>query len=129
MTQTTLTLAERVAAGAAWLDDHKPGWDALIDLGRLNMADSCCCVLGQVYESAAEAANDQARQNHDDWGWTGYDWAIDELGAPQYYGGFAFTYDELIAAIDQHHSTVPAWAELGTAWKQLIAARRAGESR
>lgn len=31
------TLAERVAAGATWLDEHVPGWEHRIDLAKLNL--------------------------------------------------------------------------------------------
>lgn len=37
-----------VAAGAEWLDEHEPGWEGRIDLAKLDLSDSCRCVLGQV---------------------------------------------------------------------------------
>ena len=54
------TIAERVAAGCAWLDEHDPGWwreDAKgpgpaggpINLDELSMRNPCRCVLGQRY--------------------------------------------------------------------------------
>lgn len=46
---TALTIAERVAAGAAWLDAEQPGWVDRIDLDRLNLASSCRCILGQLF--------------------------------------------------------------------------------
>ena len=39
--------ASEVAKGAAWLDENFPGWEREIDLGTLNINDSCNCVLGQ----------------------------------------------------------------------------------
>jgi len=48
---TAPTVVERVAAGAAWLDATRPGWSDLIDLDRLELTSSNCCVLGQVFES------------------------------------------------------------------------------
>lgn len=44
------TIPERVAAGAAFLDEHEPGWDSRIDLERLDLGSSCACVLGQLYK-------------------------------------------------------------------------------
>jgi hypothetical protein len=46
------TIAERVAAGAAFLDEHDPDWwradvERAIDLGTLAMWRGDCCVLGQ----------------------------------------------------------------------------------
>ena len=47
-----MTIAERVANGAAFLDEHDPGWwrpdvDRAINLETLNLGDSDLCVLGQ----------------------------------------------------------------------------------
>jgi hypothetical protein len=39
-----------VARGAALLDEKMPGWETRIDLTQLNLADSCRCVLGQLFE-------------------------------------------------------------------------------
>lgn len=44
-----LTIEQRVAAGAAWLDEHAPGWVAQIDLSSLDIEEPCNCILGQVY--------------------------------------------------------------------------------
>ena len=47
----TATIAERVDAGAAFLDEHDPGWwrQPRIDLDRLDLGQPCGCVLGQLY--------------------------------------------------------------------------------
>lgn len=45
---TLPTIAERVAAGAAWLDEHEPGWVDRIDLGRLNIRRCADCIGGQL---------------------------------------------------------------------------------
>ena len=44
-----MTINERVAKGAAILDAKKPGWERQIDIASLQLADSCHCVLGQLY--------------------------------------------------------------------------------
>jgi hypothetical protein len=49
---STITEAERVAAGAAYLDEHDPDWwradtERAIDLGTLDMQAYQDCVLGQ----------------------------------------------------------------------------------
>jgi hypothetical protein len=41
--------AERVAKGAALLDDKKPGWAERIDLGKLQMHSCYECILGQLF--------------------------------------------------------------------------------
>jgi len=43
-----LTLAERVAAGAEWLDANYPGWVDHVDLVLLDIRDCEDCVLGQL---------------------------------------------------------------------------------
>ena len=45
------TIAERVAAGAAFLDEREPGWEQYIDLDTLNIGSSCRCILGQLHGS------------------------------------------------------------------------------
>lgn len=47
-TETVPTIAERVAAGAAYLDRHMPTWVDVIDLDRLDLGDPCGCVMGQL---------------------------------------------------------------------------------
>jgi hypothetical protein len=44
-----LTIAERVAAGVAWLDENKPGWDSTVELRQLDLYSAEDCVLGQTF--------------------------------------------------------------------------------
>jgi hypothetical protein len=50
------TVAERVARGAAWLDEKYPQWFTKIDLSILDLGDCTQCVLGQVYTGVIPAA-------------------------------------------------------------------------
>jgi hypothetical protein len=43
------TIAERVAAGMALLDEKAPGWVSRINLGHLALGSCDRCVLGQVF--------------------------------------------------------------------------------
>lgn len=43
------TITERVAAGAAWLDENFLNWLHLVDLNTLRLSSPCRCVLGQLY--------------------------------------------------------------------------------
>jgi hypothetical protein len=43
------TISERVARGAAWLDEQRPGWVDEIDLHDLALASPCRCILGQIF--------------------------------------------------------------------------------
>lgn len=43
------TIGHRVEAGAAWLDEHRPGWWQRTDVDMLAMHSRCRCVLGQEF--------------------------------------------------------------------------------
>jgi hypothetical protein len=49
------TIAERVAAGAEWLDVNRPGWVDRINLETLNLSSPCRCILGQELGDYCEA--------------------------------------------------------------------------
>lgn len=55
-----LDYAARAAAGAAFLDEHMPGWAGRIDLGTLDMAGCRTCILGQLTGDYCRAADDLA---------------------------------------------------------------------
>lgn len=38
----------QVALGMEWLSSVHPGWERRIDLAKLDMADGCACILGQL---------------------------------------------------------------------------------
>jgi hypothetical protein len=42
-------MRDRVARGAALLDDQRPGWAGEIDLDWLSMESCTSCVIGQLY--------------------------------------------------------------------------------
>jgi hypothetical protein len=48
------TTAERVARGAALLDQYRPGWADEIDLHELRIESGSDCVLGQLYGDYGE---------------------------------------------------------------------------
>lgn len=48
MSEVTESVEVRVARGAEWLDAVYPEWWTRIDLGTLELSDSCRCVLGQI---------------------------------------------------------------------------------
>jgi hypothetical protein len=48
------TVAERVAAGAAFLDEQEPGWDKRVDPNQLDIGASCKCPLGQLHGSYSD---------------------------------------------------------------------------
>jgi hypothetical protein len=50
-----LSIPERVARGAAALDERKPGWNEQIDLDVLDLNNCNNCILGQLYGHYAGA--------------------------------------------------------------------------
>jgi uncharacterized protein YfkK (UPF0435 family) len=47
-----LTVDERVAAGAALLDQILPGWEGKINIEVLDIGDSDACILGQLFDGS-----------------------------------------------------------------------------
>lgn len=76
------TCAERVASGAAFLDEKVPGWANRIDLNRLDMSYTNC-VLAQLFGSPGRAI--------DEFGLTPCDFALD---------GFEGRTDEDVLSLD-----------------------------
>lgn len=48
------TVEERVAKGAAWLDENHDGWIEEVELDRLDLGSECNCVLGQIVSYQSE---------------------------------------------------------------------------
>jgi hypothetical protein len=50
-----LSIAERVANGVTWLDEHMPDWPSKLSVTVLDIEDCQRCVLGQLFGSFQEA--------------------------------------------------------------------------
>lgn len=105
MTTTTSTIADRAAAGAAWLDQHEPGWVNLIDLGELDLGECESCILGQLVGDFEDAV-----QRHQ----------LVPLTA------VALGFDLDPACPEGDAGCTCDFPALTTAWRELIAGRRAG---
>ena len=66
-----MSVQERVARGARWLDGVRPGWRDALELRRLHIRSATNCVLGQVF--ADEAAADPVIYA------SGFDYAVSEV--------------------------------------------------
>jgi hypothetical protein len=95
-----LSIDERVAAGAAWLDEHRPGWVDRIDLNTLDLGDGCYCILGQT---------------------DGYFWDVPEVTSLYNYAD-VFAELGLFAAGGIEGDA--EYSALTEAWRRLITARR-----
>ena len=95
----TGAFGQRVARGAALLDELVPGWVTEVDLAWLKLADCSECVLGQVFDN--------------------YTFAVKLLGLedPASYG-----FDLAPEESDDD------WPDLNAAWHSLILARKAADA-
>lgn len=110
------TITERTERGAAFLDEKHPGWWQRIDLGALDIASRCGCIVGQL----AGLTNDRG---------LAYEWAIKEVGVgyrDEVLMGFEARATRELGA---HNEAIDAeYAALTEAWRDLIAGRRAAAS-
>lgn len=103
------TVAERVAAGAAWLDENRPRWEDYIDLERLMLDDEEDCILGQLYGGFNEAPDELVTP-----GWRATHLGFD-LMLPSPWNQFP----------DEYQYTPERMRELEAEWRRLIESRRA----
>lgn len=122
---TDLTVEERVANGAQFLDVVAPGWEWRIDIATLKLSDEWNCICGQVF---AEPGNDFSG--------SGFDYAFDVV-IPK-----SLTTEGLVwvATLNKYASTDnidvselgfdlsqnvdDVWSALEDEWKKVIQNRR-----
>lgn len=126
---TDLTIEQRVAAGAAWLDEQVPSWLDLIDLYTLRLDDGCRCILGQTFGDYGLAPLAGAPDEE-----------FDEDEGRYFLGEIPDEYDAAAAVLGFQSSEVSAsrplkrpilqdvrdreYGELTAEWKRLILSRR-----
>lgn len=98
----------RVAAGAALLDEERPGWDSRVDLGRLEVRSDDRCPLSQAY------AGEAWYRFESPYAFAAHAVEIDTLEQAALYGFCAFT----------SRSVAEESAALNEAWLALIVGRR-----
>jgi hypothetical protein len=113
------TITERVERGAALLDEKRPGWWRDIDLGTLDIASRCGCVIGQL--AGLTGAQDRG---------LAYEWATRQLGvgwSDEIPMGFEAPTTREFGG-DRVPVIAAEYDALTAAWADLIAARRAAAS-
>jgi hypothetical protein len=100
------TIAERVAKGAALLDERRPGWPERVNVATLNVDDCWRCPLGQVFGGYASGVFALNLGDHD-----------------TIAHGFAGTHDE---AGDDLPVSDEELAALTAEWARVITERQAG---
>jgi hypothetical protein len=131
------TITERVAAGAAFLDEHDPEWwradvERAIDLDQLDMAVGDSCVLGQrcpVSRLAAHLGIDPDGLEGDDFD-VAYEAMALHLGAPVDRAG-GTRVDNWAAPLGFQAALTPSdirspddYDALAAEWKRVITERR-----
>lgn len=119
-----LTIEERVAAGAAWLDTNVPGWLDLMNLDRLKLDSDCHCILGQTFGDYFRAPLIEDVPAEDDLDacaeYDGEAWPLgfqSSIIARIVLSGFRLGRAAVKAADSEY-------AELEAEWRRLILARR-----
>jgi hypothetical protein len=105
--RTDTTIAERVAKGAALLDELVPDWWHRIDLTTLALVSPCQCVLGQLFPSP-------------DYALSSYTNGLVALHL-ETYAGSDFGFDADTAGTDGEGGEYDA---LTTEWRRVIEERR-----
>jgi hypothetical protein len=127
------TVTERVAAGAAFLDEHDPEWwradvDRAIDLDRLRLHLGDSCVLGQRCPVTVLAGywgvtiadeNEPDELASGDWTRAYHAYAIELSGLRDFENLADWGYVRGFVAAGN------VWGELTAEWKRLITGRRA----
>jgi hypothetical protein len=90
------SIAERVNAGIAWLDEHEPGWRQRVDRDRLDLQNCTRCIGGQLAGVYADFLRRHSLSR------------VDAVRLGFNLPGIGEDFDELTAA-----------------WRELIATRRA----
>jgi hypothetical protein len=72
-----LTVEERVANGARWLDENFPGWEKRINIKTLDLENGQSCICGQVFKR--KAANWSKKEHIDYRDGDGYVYAYSTL--------------------------------------------------
>lgn len=100
------SIQERVAKGAAWLDEVRPGWRDAINLDALDIGSSCDCVCGHVF--AADTDCD-----------SGFGFALDNLGIAGIDRDLGFIWSPAVP--EERDAEVAA---LTAEWRRVIHATR-----
>lgn len=112
----TLTITERVAAGATWLDQNKPGWIERIRLNALSLNECEECVLGHVFGDYWRAPLADSNPNESMQ-------ATDEHNLRAAAMGFTIEASEYNKFLNRGGDD--PWSALQAEWYRLIEERRA----
>lgn len=115
------TVAERVAAGAEFLDQREPGWWQRIDLDRLEMRRSCACVLGQLSTDLTDDGREHWAEITERYGLR-REWQSLPVPTDASYGFNAFSEGAFSEGAERDIRA--EYKALAAAWKRVITERR-----
>ena len=108
----------RVNRGMALLDAKCPGWDAKVDVARLQLSSCLHCVLGQLAGAGVFGAVSAPSASR-------YIAGTVFLGLDDAHGQDAGDHGFSLSPRFDPHGTPDTWVELTKCWKAAILARRA----
>lgn len=104
-----LTIEQRVAAGAKWLDENQPRWLDHVDIEALDLESCQRCVLGQLFGDFRESPLLAGLDLDSPWG----DAQAEANTAPLGFDVF------------EGEDSCSGFAELTAEWRRVIESRRA----
>jgi hypothetical protein len=116
-----MSVDDRVAAGAAWLDANRPSWWQRINLDTLDLGDDCNCILGQEHGDFTDGLD---VVTPDDDGWAK---RCADLGLFSAADIRALGPGELDDSVHRGELVDGEYRRLTAAWRTLIQARRNAE--
>jgi hypothetical protein len=99
-----MTAATPAEYGAAWLDEHDPGWADRVIVERLDIRQPCNCILGQLYSTNGKS---------------GYSRLFDRHGE-EFMFRLGFDVDEETDAVDVYTE----FYRLNAEWSRLVVDRQ-----
>lgn len=123
-------VTERVAAGAAWLDEVMPGWFNDIDLSTMKIKTTCNCVLAQLVKDVDNEwgwLKEHPESRFDAWVWEDED--AGQVAVPDDIWQKVpahLTYEEAssLGFVARSFDTTYEYGLLQDEWEQLINERR-----
>lgn len=118
------SLSERVAAGAAWLDEHVPDWADRVSLPEFEMESRCDCVLGQVFATVEGDSHTRHAEND-----LGFDrvvdgWSLDVDGSQTHGEVLSRSASQALAFDAPPGHGLDEYDLMQMEWTEFIAARQ-----
>ena len=109
------TIAERVANGIRWLDQHHSGWLDFVTIADLDLRVPSHCILGQCTDVGYYRTIDEIQSGPHDWK------LLHQVGEyEEYADGWAADHGFRITDDEYSDSMLHSYRDLTQAWKDAI---------